>query len=1329
MLTGLNAGTIYHYRMYGFNAAGQWSWGNDLSFTTASAVAPTVTTLAPTLITTTSAQLNGTINPNGRPTSYMFIYGKQTNDMAILGSLQSVGSGTSPVSVNAALSGLTPSTLYHIKLVGSGDSVVIGNDVTFTTAVGPPTVSGVLPSPVPTSTANQNITISGANFQTNCTLTFTDTSGGTFASVASKLTRNSTSQITYLFNNAGDAGTWKVKVNNPDGKSSDPFNFTVQIAAQPNLVVDSITFSPASVNSGGNFTLGFRVRNIGPGNAVATLARVRLSTDTTLTSSDLPLSPLDVSIPAIPSGSSYAFSGTITIPGSTPQGLYYVGAFADFDNRANQNNITDDAGISAARLTVNNTGVSLPTVSITPASQTVVSGGNVTFTAVVSGTGPFGYQWMHNGIDMFGSISSNMPISGVTEANAGSYKVRVSNPAGTVTSSAATVIVTPSTEPQPPVTASKPSNFTWIGPVDLSRPTVIITHGWQPPPETYTGSPPEWAMRMAVAISNRLDREGYPQRINGQRANIGIFVWPEAYNGFFPAAGYSFDCGSSLAKQLEYKLGPSYSGNIQFIGHSLGTFVNAAAVGLLPSSYRHIHVTTLDPPLRMTGFDQSWFHKLLPDNKVDWVDNYIGTYVWPLAFGEPISGSALNGGWSVSENHAGVHEFYYRTITNDNWTASGFRFSGIFGGTNRPWPPYWSQNPNTGLTLADIKEVLSFASQEGFRVINGAVEEISQSVNGQVRRALRLFKSVTGTKSLPRSGADVRVLASAGTVSSNSIIALDISIPKDANCLEFEFSISASGTGDWMTVEFNESQLFSFRGENFVGTNFHTAILPIGEYAGQSGILTFWLHGGSAAAASVTLSKFEFKAALGLNVAPASQAVGSAAGTTTFAVTNIGGGTMTYTASEAVSWLSIKSGGKGTNSGTITISYLANSNTTARTGTVTVTAAGVTGSPKSVTVIQAGKPVLSFSPSSRVHPAAAASGQVIAVTANIPWAATTNVPWITITSGNSGSGNGTVTYSISANGGAVRSGTIAVSGGGITRTFMVNQYPVPSFPAVSAVGDFDGDGAADAAIFQPSTGNWDLLFGAGIQWVVPFGWSAVIPVPADYDGDGTVDLAVYHPAGGKWYIRQSSAGDRVESFGWSATIPLPGDYDGDGRADLAVFYQKTAQWYLRLTSIGRDSNVGFGWSATIPVPADYDGDGATDLAVYHPAGAKWYVAESSTGNVVEKSRGGGRTLPVPADYDGDGKADAAVFYQGKWTITLSGSGADRVSNFGWSATLPVPADYDGDGKADLAVYHPAGAKWYVLSSQTGATLVKSLGGSDRQPVLLNSLIHSWFKMN
>ena len=63
-----------------------------------------------------------------------------------------------------------------------------------------------------------------------------------------------------------------------------------------------------------------------------------------------------------------------------------------------------------------------------------------------------------------------------------------------------------------------------------------------------------------------------------------------------------------------------------------------------------------------------------------------------------------------------------------------------------------------------------------------------------------------------------------------------------------------------MTVQFNDTQLFNYRRESFVGTNFITAIVPIGEFAGTCGKLTFRLNGGSSEAASLTLSQFEFKA-------------------------------------------------------------------------------------------------------------------------------------------------------------------------------------------------------------------------------------------------------------------------------------------------------------------------------------------------------------------------------------------------------------------------------------------------------------------------------------
>jgi len=68
-----------------------------------------------------------------------------------------------------------------------------------------------------------------------------------------------------------------------------------------------------------------------------------------------------------------------------------------------------------------------------------------------------------------------------------------------------------------------------------------------------------------------------------------------------------------------------------------------------------------------------------------------------------------------------------------------------------------------------------------------------------------------------------------------------------------------------------------------------------------------------------------------------------------------------------------------------------------------------------------------------------ASGGVgsVAVTAGAgcEWTAVSNNAWITVTGGSSGSGNGTVTYSVSANTGGLRTGTVTIAG----QTFTVTQ--------------------------------------------------------------------------------------------------------------------------------------------------------------------------------------------------------------------------------------------------------------------------------------------------
>ena len=75
------------------------------------------------------------------------------------------------------------------------------------------------------------------------------------------------------------------------------------------------------------------------------------------------------------------------------------------------------------------------------------------------------------------------------------------------------------------------------------------------------------------------------------------------------------------------------------------------------------------------------------------------------------------------------------------------------------------------------------------------------------------------------------------------------------------------------------------------------------------------------------------------------------------------------------------------------------------------------------------------------------------------------------------------------------------------------------------VGDFDGDGKADVAVYQEATGYWYVQL-SGSSYALSYmklGESGYTPVPADYDGDSKADVTVYHEATGYWYIQLSGS--------------------------------------------------------------------------------------------------------------------------------------------------------------------------------------------------------------
>jgi len=222
---------------------------------------------------------------------------------------------------------------------------------------------------------------------------------------------------------------------------------------------------------------------------------------------------------------------------------------------------------------------------------------------------------------------------------------------------------------------------------DASQMTVVFTHGWK-------SNPDAWARSMAANL------------VAGGVTNANLLAWDwwEVAGTFEPSLALNGvpDQGRRLGRALTNVLQAGYSQPIHFIGHSLGTLVNAKAAdfwhraGFSPEK---THLTLLDEgelangiPLgdMVAGLEALWGRAEAPrlgwvtpePDALVWMDNYFSLvgvphpYAVNVWLGQGIDRASKSGLVNfTTQAHGYACEWYGETARNPNLSILGHRYS------------------------------------------------------------------------------------------------------------------------------------------------------------------------------------------------------------------------------------------------------------------------------------------------------------------------------------------------------------------------------------------------------------------------------------------------------------------------------------------------------------------------------------------------------------------------------------------------------------------------------------------------------------------------------
>ena len=393
-------------------------------------------------------------------------------------------------------------------------------------------------------------------------------------------------------------------------------------------------------------------------------------------------------------------------------------------------------------------------------------------------------------------------------------------------------------------------------------------------------------------------------------------------------------------------------------------------------------------------------------------------------------------------------------------------------------------------------------------------------------------------------------------------------------------------------------------------------------------------------------------------VSPTTYSVGASGGSQPIAITVAAG--CPWTAMSNADWITLSST-SGTGSGTVTVT-VAPTNGPPRNSTVSV--AGQT-----IAITQGEGCTFAIAPDSQTVPSSGGTGSV-AVTAGTGcgWNATSNQPWITISSGASGTGNGTVSFSVASTSGPGRSGTLTVAG----HTFTVNQGQGCAFSLSSASGSAPAGGGS---------GSFDVKTANGCAWAASSNASwLTISSGATGSGNGTVG-----------YTAAANTGPQR-----SATITAGGQT-----------FTLTQSGGCTFSISPQSQNVS-------------NGGGSASVAVTAPGGCSWTASSNASWITVSSGANGSGngTVQLSVAANGDADRHGTVTIAGE-TFTINQSSGCTFSLSASGQSIPP-----GGGSGSFVVNTNASCSWTATANAAWLSVTSGASGSGTGTVAFSALANT-----